>query len=51
MIYQNEGKDSEDLDTKDLVSDIISESLVHTLNSVIDEIALKIKSEIRKALV
>jgi len=46
MTYQNEEKDSEDF-----VSDIISESLAHILNSVIDEIALKIKSEIRRLLV
>jgi len=38
-------------DSENLISDLLAESLEHVINSAIDEIVMKIKSEIRKSLI
>ena len=38
-------------DSENLIGDFIAESLEQVINSAIDEIAMKIKSEIRKSLI
>ena len=38
-------------DSENLIGDFIAESLEQVINSAIDEIVMKIKSEIRKSLI